>query len=163
MALVIRVSLARQTRCLGAHLERVHAACLDAFDHQALPFEQLVERLRPERDLSRTPLFQVMLAAQGEPMREVRFPGADATPYTVDNPCARGDLTLLVREGTRSITGLLEYNRSSYRRPLPGCPAISCAPWPGSPTVTAAGCPPLTWRTTRNVPGWRGQARDPPR
>jgi amino acid adenylation domain-containing protein len=111
--LVVRVCLAGDPSAWEI-IERVHAACLDAFDHQDLPFEQLVEQLRPERDLSRTPIFQVMLAAQGEPMREVRLPGLDATPYTVDNPSARCDLTLLLREGARSITGMLEYNRDLF-------------------------------------------------
>jgi hypothetical protein len=62
--LVVRVSLAGDPSAWEL-IERVHAACLDAFDHQDLPFEQLVEQLRPDRDLSRTPIFQVMLAAQG--------------------------------------------------------------------------------------------------
>jgi amino acid adenylation domain-containing protein len=95
-------------------LERVHAACLAAYEHQDLPFEQLVEHLRPERDLSRTPLFQVMLAAQGEPLSEVRLPGLDATPYAMDNPSARCDLTVLLREGTRTMTAALEYNRDLF-------------------------------------------------
>ena len=111
--LVLRISLAGDPS-VWELLERVHAACLDAFEHQDLPFEQLVEHLRPERDLSRTPLFQVMLAAQGDPLREVRLPGLDATPYPVDNPSARCDLTVLLREGASTVACALEYNRDLF-------------------------------------------------
>ncbi len=111
--LVLRVDLSGDPSAWEL-IERVHAACLDAFEHQELPFEQLVERLRPQRDLSRTPLFQVMLAVQGEPLTQVRFPGLDVTPYPVVNPSARCDLTVLMRQGPTAVNGVLEYNRDLF-------------------------------------------------
>jgi len=47
-------------------LQRVRIACLDAYEHQDLPFEKLVERLQPSRNLSQTPLYQVMFALNDE-------------------------------------------------------------------------------------------------
>src|SRR5207302_11376649 len=61
--LVLRADLS------GAHsasqfLARMREVCLDAFAHQDLPFDRLVEEMRPERDMSRNPLFQVIFALQ---------------------------------------------------------------------------------------------------
>ena len=77
---------------------RVRETSLNAFGHQDLPFEMLVDRLQPERDLSRTPLFQVMFVHQNAPMRPVDLPGLLMEPMEVDNGTAKFDLTLFAEE-----------------------------------------------------------------
>ncbi|SFR29120.1 amino acid adenylation domain-containing protein [Lentzea waywayandensis] len=91
-------------------LRRVRDTCLDAYAHQGLPFERLVERLRPERDLSRTPVFQVMLALESGPVPAPEFPGVAATPIRVDNGTAQHDLTFWLRDQPEEIGGHVEFN-----------------------------------------------------
>ena len=75
-------------------LARVRDVTLDAYAHQDLPFEKLVEELRPERGLSHTPVFQVMLIVQNAPLGYPAVEGLDLQPLPVDTGTAKFDLTL---------------------------------------------------------------------
>ncbi|MBF6331068.1 non-ribosomal peptide synthase/polyketide synthase [Nocardia transvalensis] len=77
---------------------------LEAFDHQDIPFELLVESLNPDRSAARHPLFQVMLAVQNTEQARFDLPGARARLAPIDIGDARFDLELVVREG-HSNTG----------------------------------------------------------
>ncbi|AMW13850.1 hypothetical protein A4E84_32730 [Streptomyces qaidamensis] len=80
-------------------LDRVREADLAAYAHQDLPFERLVEELKPERSLARHPLFQVMLAsADGTGEATAGLPGVTARPLTVGTHTAQFDLYLTFRE-----------------------------------------------------------------
>ena len=59
-------------------LRRVKETCLDAYANQDVPFERVIEGIRPPRDLSRTPVFQVMVTLQNTPRSDLAFPGLDA-------------------------------------------------------------------------------------
>lgn len=95
-------------------LERVRAVTLGAFAHQDLPFEQLVEALQPQRDLSYTPLFQVNFVLNNEPVSAVELPGL--TWQSLENPQrpAAFDLTLYMRETGTGLMGTLEYNTDLF-------------------------------------------------
>jgi len=90
-------------------LARVRELCLDAYAHQELPFETLVQSLRPERDMSRNPLYQVMLVLQNLPQQPFAAPGLTVTPLEVDRGAAHLDLTLYVQETPQGLRGTFEY------------------------------------------------------
>lgn len=75
-------------------LARARRAALDAYDHQALPFEKLVQELGVERHLAHTPLFQVLLAVHNLPDTSPDPPGLQMTREMVDLEAARFDLSL---------------------------------------------------------------------
>jgi amino acid adenylation domain-containing protein/non-ribosomal peptide synthase protein (TIGR01720 family) len=111
--LVLRARLSPRTtfrELLAQARERV----LGAFSHQELPFEQLVEALQPERDLSRPPLFQVMLVHQQGLALERALPGLTLRPLPVDGGTAKFDLTLYVTEGEQGLETALEYNADLF-------------------------------------------------
>jgi amino acid adenylation domain-containing protein len=91
-------------------LSRVRDVTLGAQDHQNLPFEKLVEELQPARDLSRTPLFQVMFGFQNTPMQSLQFAGLTLSPLEVYNGMAKFNLTLYMWEDQDGLTGTAEYN-----------------------------------------------------
>jgi amino acid adenylation domain-containing protein len=88
---------------------RVRGAALGAYAHQDVPFERLVEHLKPERDLSRSPLFQVMFALQNTPLAPVRVTGLSLRGVAAPSGTSKFDLTLTLEEGDDGITGYLEY------------------------------------------------------
>ncbi|MBY8883356.1 amino acid adenylation domain-containing protein [Streptomyces sp. PTM05] len=91
-------------------LERVRESDLAAFDHHDLPFERLVEHLRPVRSPARHPLFQVMLS-YGAARPAPRLPGLAASPVRVHNGSAKFDLTFSLGDTPDGdgIEGFLEY------------------------------------------------------
>ena len=95
-------------------LARVRETALGAYAHQDLPFEQLVEALQPERDLSHTPLFQVMLVLGNMPMATAELPGVTLLPFEADSHTARFDLTLLMNESADGLSGSIEYNTDLF-------------------------------------------------
>jgi amino acid adenylation domain-containing protein len=89
-------------------LARVKETTLAAYAHQDLPFERLVEALEVERDLSRTPLFQVLLSFQNA-TRELKIPGLTLTPVELETGTAKLDLALQLEVTAAGISGDLEY------------------------------------------------------
>jgi amino acid adenylation domain-containing protein len=99
-------------------LGRVRRMALDAYAHQELPFERIVDELRPERDLSRQPLVQVMIALQDETAGLIDLPGITATPLAdpARTVSAKFDLTLSLERQGSGLAGLLEYSADLFDR-----------------------------------------------
>src|SRR5262249_19828978 len=77
----------------AALLGRVRAVDLAAYEHQDLPFEQLVDALQPSRSLGRHPLFQVMLTLQNAPPPSLALRGLRVRPEALPTIAAKFDLT----------------------------------------------------------------------
>lgn len=95
-------------------LKRVRQTALGAYAHQDLPFEQLVDALQLERDLSRSPLFQAMFVLQNEPLRPLELAGLKLQPVQVHSGTAKFDLLLSLEESAEGICGFLEYNTDLF-------------------------------------------------
>jgi amino acid adenylation domain-containing protein len=95
-------------------VRRVRAVALDAYAHQDLPFEKLVEELNPARDLSHLPLAQVMLALQTAPAETVSMRGLDVSPYPLAEDMAPYDLTIELTEEGGGLRGSLLYNTDLF-------------------------------------------------
>jgi non-ribosomal peptide synthetase component F len=95
-------------------LGRVREVALGAYTHQDVPFDKLVEALNPKRDLSRSPLFQVVFSLHNAPMPPLRFAGLVLTPLDVDNGTAKYDLIVNIWDGQGELTGSIEYNTDLY-------------------------------------------------
>jgi amino acid adenylation domain-containing protein len=88
---------------------RVREATLQAYAHQDLPFERVVEELQPERTLSRNPLFQVAFALQNVAMEPVDAPGLTLRLEHVDSGTSKFDMFLEMLEEGAGLRGNLEY------------------------------------------------------
>jgi amino acid adenylation domain-containing protein len=99
-----------------ALLDRVRDMSLEAFAHQDLPFERLVEELVPQRDLAVSPLFQALFALQNAPGRPLVVPGLVLAPLLVDSGMTKFDLTLTLWETAEGFSGMLEHNTDLFDR-----------------------------------------------
>ncbi|MEU2116584.1 amino acid adenylation domain-containing protein [Streptomyces sp. NPDC016459] len=97
-------------------LQRVRATTLDAYEHQDVPFETLVGRLAPERDLNTTPLFQVYLNLLNIPPRQGDLPGLTVDTFAVPDLGAKFDLTFYVDPGQAGLTLDLMYAADRFDR-----------------------------------------------
>jgi amino acid adenylation domain-containing protein len=95
-------------------LARVREVTLGAYAHQDLPFEKLVEELQPERDTSRTPLFQVMFSLQNAPMPPMKMGGVEVSLSDDATTVSPFDLSFDVTERADGLLCGLEYNTDLF-------------------------------------------------
>ncbi|MEH1922365.1 amino acid adenylation domain-containing protein [Nostoc sp.] len=108
-------------------LGRVRQVTLEAYANEDLPFDQVVEVLKPIRNLSHNPLFQVMFSFHDSPMPDLSLPSLDISLHEpISNKSAKFDLDLLViprseqrvqngsKTGAKGITLVLEYNSDLF-------------------------------------------------
>ncbi len=95
-------------------LARVRETSLQAYAHQDVPFEKLVEELHPQRSPNRTPLFQVMFALQNLPAPEMAADRLVFAPLKLSSTTAKFDLTLGVVEEANGLRAAFEYSTDLF-------------------------------------------------
>ena len=95
-------------------LNQVHSNTVSSYEHQDLPFEMLVEELQPERDMSYTPIFQVMFVFQNLPANQNSLPGINVELLPVHMGTSKFDLNLVVSEVNGELFGSFEFNSDLF-------------------------------------------------
>ena len=111
--LVLRVDLSGDPT-FAALLKRVREVTLAAYANQDIPFERLVEKLLPERDLSRSPLFQIMFALQNAPSAEWQLSGLTLKQQRVELGVEKFDLTIFLTEHDKGLRVTFDYNTALF-------------------------------------------------
>ena len=94
----------------------VRAAALGGMAHQSLPFEKIIEAVRPPRNLSHSPLFQTLFVLRTEGDGVLNLLGIESTAVAGRNGGAKFDVSLLLSESAAGISGVLEYNTDLFDR-----------------------------------------------
>ncbi|MDP6437281.1 MAG: amino acid adenylation domain-containing protein [Gammaproteobacteria bacterium] len=111
--LVLRADLSGNlsfTELLG----QVQETTLEAYDHQELPFEKLLEILQPVRSTAHAPLVQVMFNLHNEPSAGLSLQGVEIEPFAVDRGTAKFDLSVAMVEGANGLQAGFEYSTDLF-------------------------------------------------
>ena len=112
--MILRANLADDPTFQGL-LKKTKQVVLDAFAHQDVPFEIIVEKLNVKRDLSYHPLFQVMFVYEHE-SKNFNISGTSAKKLDVTNGFSKFDLTLFIENNNEEqLTGYIEYNADLFK------------------------------------------------
>src|SRR5262249_9278197 len=95
-------------------LTRVRDVALEAYAHQDLPFDKLVEHLPVERSLSHNPVFQVMFALQNAPSEKLRLPRLELCPFPVASTRSMFDVTVFMWESADGLMLRCQYNTDLF-------------------------------------------------
>ncbi len=99
----------------AALLRQVKQTTLEAYAHQDIPFEKVVDLVLPERDPSRSPLFQVSFSLQNKLDAKLSLPGVEIDSVGLENRSAKFDLLLEVLNTDDGISASFEYNTDLFR------------------------------------------------
>lgn len=96
-------------------LRQVRETTLEAYQHQDLPFDLLVQRLQPDRSLSRTPIFQVLFVWENQQAQAANPTPLAIEAFPVDLSASRFDWLIMMREEAEGISGALLYNLDLFK------------------------------------------------
>jgi len=95
-------------------LHRVRDTALDAYSHQDLPLEMLIRELAPERDMSRSLLFQVMLVYQNAPVHTLELHGLAASVRSIHNNTSKVDFSIELTPSAEAMDAVIEYDTDLF-------------------------------------------------
>ncbi|MGE5400587.1 MAG: amino acid adenylation domain-containing protein, partial [Ignavibacteriales bacterium] len=95
-------------------LHRVKEVVIEAFNHQEIPFEVLVDELKVDRSLDHSPLFQTVFVFQNTPKEHLALPGLEIESAEIDTQTAKYDLTVSMTESEPVINASIEYNTDLF-------------------------------------------------
>ncbi|GER91652.1 hypothetical protein KDW_58140 [Dictyobacter vulcani] len=96
-------------------LSRTRQTVLEAFEHKEMPFEQLLQSLHIQRDLSRSPLFQVLFVLQDKAWFDLKLAGLEVEAFELESNIAKFDLYLSLVDRETDLYGSLEYNTQLFK------------------------------------------------
>jgi amino acid adenylation domain-containing protein len=95
-------------------LGRTRDVALEAYAHQNLPFEKLVQQLHPQRNMSHAPVFQVLFGLQNEPETPLELTGLDLTPIALHTGTSKFDLSVFVKEHSGALELIVEFSTDLF-------------------------------------------------
>src|SRR5205823_3020614 len=111
--LVLR-STVRGDRTFAEFLAEVRSTVLDAFANQDIPFERLVDELQPDRNISRSPLFDAMIVLQNTPHEGRELPGLEVEEVELPTVTASFDLSIEFTELGGELYGAVTYRTDLF-------------------------------------------------
>ncbi|MEO1375475.1 MAG: amino acid adenylation domain-containing protein, partial [Cyanobacteria bacterium J06635_10] len=111
--LVLRIDLSGNPS-FSELLMRSRRVTMDAYAHQDIPFEKLVEELQPERNLNHNPLYQAWFVLQNIPMPQLELPGLNISSFEIETNIVRHDLLLEIDQNSQGLNGRFEYKTDLF-------------------------------------------------
>jgi amino acid adenylation domain-containing protein len=111
--LAVRIAV-NPAETVSEFLASVKRTAIEAYSHQDLPFETLVEEIKPLRNLAHAPIYQVAMVLENSPITPVCLPNLSLSWQEVHTGTAQLDLTLSLRQAGSQISGTLEYNTDLF-------------------------------------------------
>jgi amino acid adenylation domain-containing protein len=114
--LVLRTKIDSESLSFSNMIAKVRDTCLDAYAHQNIPFEVLVEELKPPRDFSRTPIFQNFFTYQDVTNRQYSLGDLPISQINVKNSVVAADINLWLRVGNSGLAGAIDFSTDLFKR-----------------------------------------------
>ncbi|MBT5927129.1 MAG: AMP-binding protein, partial [Verrucomicrobia bacterium] len=111
--IVLRANI-NSEQSFSTHLQHIRDRCLEAYKHQDIPFERVVEAINPKRSIGHTPLFQVMLAHENTPDKQLNLQGVEWQPANESLEISKFDLTLHTAIAQDGLSLTWEFRRALW-------------------------------------------------